>query len=532
MNLKHALALLLSTLILTACNTPVEQPVMIVSLLVDGRALTYDVPEPITVSEFLADVGVTLGDLDVVSPPAFTQVSDGIQVTVRRVVEENSCEDSDIPFQRRQITDERLAPGAEVQFQPGTNGRERRCFRVQIVDGLRGEMIPVGQSTVLTAPVDEIVYVGPISTLDRVDVRGTLAYITSGNAWVMRGSSDTRAPVTNTGDLDPLRAFALSPDGRQLLVTRITTDDGSFGNQLFLVPDIGIPSPPLLPLLPSNILWADWVPNQQNTISYTRAEPRPTSPGWGAYNDLWFITIDAATGEQISITPIIEESSGRGGPFSWWGRQYKWSPDGSQLAWIHADGIGTIDLATGQLNPALLSYDVFSPRSDWSWRSTVGWSADSSLITTVVHGAPIGSESADRSPVFDVAVASADGAFASTVLSQSGIWALPQFSPIINGNQPFPTVYLAYLRARQPLVSVGDSSEYDLVIADSDGSNARVLFPPEGQRGLTQRDFTWNPEGTHIAVVYQGNLWVIDVVSGVANQVTLDGNVSRPVWTR
>ncbi len=527
---RAPLLIFLAALLLSACTPPPQDPVMIVTLVVDGRGLTYDVDEPITVGEFLDQVDIIVGELDVVSPPPFTQISDGIQITVRRVTEETYCEDRELPYQRKTLVDERLEAGAEVLFQPGVNGVERQCFRAQVSDGVRGDPIPVGSSTIITSPKEEIVYVGPNTTLDPVEIRGTLAYISGGNAWVMRGSSDTRHPVTNTSDLDSLRAFNLSPDGRQLLITRITTEDGSFGNQLHLIPDVNAAQPEVLPLLPTNILWADWVPGRANVISYSRAEPRLTSPGWGAFNDLWLITIDPQTGEEVVLNPLIEESPGRGGPFSWWGRGYAWSPDGSQLAWVHADSVGTVNLDSGELNPPLMRYEVFSPRSDWSWRTTVAWSPDNAFLTAVVHGAPIGSESPERSPVFDIALMDTSGAFSATVVDQSGIWALPKFSPASEDSNGFDAGYLSFLRARQPLVSVGDSAEYDLVLADMDGSNARVLFPPEGGRGLTQRDYTWSPDGGQIAVVYQGNIWVIDVISNVASQVTLDGGVSRPVW--
>lgn len=509
--------------VLAGCQQAPERPPMIVSVVVDGRSLTYDAPEPITVAEFLAQIDVETGELDRVVPPPFTQISDGLQITVRRVTEEDYCEDRDLPYTQRTVINEQLEPGTELLFQAGQNGQERQCYRVQVIDGIRSEPVPVGDATVLTAPTDEIIYTGPTTTLEPIDIRGTLAYVSGGNAWLMRGSSDTRRPVTATGDVDPTRAFDLSPNGRQLLISRTTTENsGEFSNQLSVVLDVDATVPQTVDLRPANILWASWVPGQPNTVSYTRAEPRPTSPGWGAFNDLWLMTIDPQTGEEVDIKPVIDESPGRGGPFSWWGRQYTWSPDGGQLAWIHADGVGTVNLETGELNSPLISYKEFTPRSDWSWRTSVSWSPDANLMLGVVHGPPIGSESPERSAVFNIDVFATDGSFQGTLVEQSGIWAFPQFSP--NGRM------IAYFKARQPLVSVPDSAEYDLFVADADGSNARRLFPAEGERGITQRDFVWSPDSAQIAVIFHGNLWIVDIISGAANQVTLDGSASRPIW--
>ena len=100
-------AALFLALILTACQ-PEPEPQMIVSVVVDGRSLTYDVPEPITVAEFLAQIEVTTTELDRIVPPPFTQVSDGLQITVRRVTEENYCEDRDLPYTQRTVINEQL----------------------------------------------------------------------------------------------------------------------------------------------------------------------------------------------------------------------------------------------------------------------------------------------------------------------------------------------------------------------------------------------------------------------------------------
>jgi Tol biopolymer transport system component len=111
---------------------------------------------------------------------------------------------------------------------------------------------------------------------------------------------------------------------------------------------------------------------------------------------------------------------------------------------------------------------------------------------------------------------------------------VPQFSPQLPSDGQFAKGHIAYMVARQPLNSVG--SEYDLYVADQDGSNARRLFPDANRAGITSPknaispQYVWSPDGTQIVVVYQGNLWLVDVETGAALQLTLDGNASYPVW--
>jgi Tol biopolymer transport system component len=88
---------------------------------------------------------------------------------------------------------------------------------------------------------------------------------------------------------------------------------------------------------------------------------------------------------------------------------------------------------------------------------------------------------------------------------------------------------LAYLEAVEPLDSV--VSRYRLVVMDRDGSNRRVLFPGEDQPGLTPNMFVWSPDGRQIALIYQGNLVLIDVVTGLTQQLTGDGLSHSPRWT-
>jgi Tol biopolymer transport system component len=516
-------------LLLAACTQNAEPQGIVVSLMVDGRERTFTYDAPITVGEFLRDAEVTLGEIDDVNPPAFTQIADGMRVTVARVQEETSCEDEEIPYRRQTVLYEGLQPGEERIGQQGQNGMTQVCYRVQIRDGVAGARSEISR-TVVSAPIDEVVLVGPAGELDPVSVVGTLAYLNNDNAWMMSGSSTTRRNLTNTSDLDG-RVFSLSPDGRRLLFSRREPSaDGGFANRLYLLADTNDNADPI-PLQPINVLYAEWVPGREDTFAYSTAESRSAPPGWQAYNDLWLMRIDLTTGEPLSVEEVVESNSG--GFAGWWGTNFAWSPSGSQLAWARANGIGLVDLGTGELLPRV-TYTPFSTPSSWSWRSNISWSADGTLLLTTVHGDPIGSEPPESSPAFHIAIAAADGTFAAEIAENAGIWSTPQYSPALLDEEGTVTDgMIAYLRARSINNSISESAEYDLVIADRDGSNDRVVFPQSAaQPGLTAREFTWSPDGQQIAFVYQGSLWVVDVVSSVANQITLDAGAARPSWTR
>jgi len=69
-----------------------------------------------------------------------------------------------------------------------------------------------------------------------------------------------------------------------------------------------------------------------------------------------------------------------------------------------------------------------------------------------------------------------------TLVPQSGMFAYPVPSPI----QLYPSgensYQVAYLQAMFPDQS--ETSPYRLVVMDRDGSNPKVVFPPEGEPGL------------------------------------------------
>jgi hypothetical protein len=523
------LFLLPAVFVLAAC-VPSGDTEMNVILIADGRQRAYVHNQQISVGEFIEQVGLDVGNLDRIVPPEVTQIQDGMTITVVRVREQVECEEIAIPYQQRAIPNEGLLPGEERLAQSGVNGTEEICYRLTIEDGQAAQRVEI-QRVVVADSQDEIVFIGvDTSELEAVPVEGTLIYISNGNLWIMRGSSATKRPLTSAGSLDG-KVFDLSADGNRILFTQGyvgSEEQDIYFNTLYSILDTRADDPQVHELdLLNNILYSEWVPGRPYTFSYSTAEARDSAPGWQAYNDLWLMRLDDADAVPINVENVVDSSSG--GVYGWWGTAFKWSPDGTSLAYSQADGIGTVDLDTGQFTP-LTQFPAYTTFQDWVWQPTLSWSPDSELLIFTVHGPPFGAEQPENSPIFNISVVTTteSNGFSADIVSRAGIWAAPQFSPFLADDSEFPAGFIAYLKARNPLNSIND--QYDLVIADRDGSNARILFPPARQPGLEPQDVVWSPSGRYVALVYQGNLWAIEAESGRAQQLTIDGGASSPQW--
>ncbi|RME08057.1 MAG: hypothetical protein D6803_02235, partial [Anaerolineae bacterium] len=83
-----------------------------------------------------------------------------------------------------------------------------------------------------------------------------------------------------------------------------------------------------------------------------------------------------------------------------------------------------------------------------------------------------------------------------------------------------------------------ETSRYRVYVMDRDGSNRRLLFPPEEAPGIEPgREWgVWSPGrlpesgGWGLAVLYQGNLWLVDTQSGEHFQITGEGRISAVDW--
>ncbi|NJL93928.1 MAG: hypothetical protein HC915_09460 [Anaerolineae bacterium] len=354
--------------------------------------------------EFLRRVEANIGELDRVEPPLYTQIFDGLAITIVRVQEELQCTENELPFETVRQPTNGLNAGEEQMVQRGVAGLARVCERCIIENGALTGCLPASR-TVLQEPREEVIFFGPRSIDVPITVEGQLAYISGGQAWMIEGNAINRRLLTFTGGLDG-RVFDLSQDGRQLLFTRQTsaTDDPNFANELWAILDTTPADPEAVQLGLNNVLYGGWKPGTAFTVSYSTAEPSTSLlNGWEAYNDAWTMRIDSRTGETLDFVDIVEPNSLP--LYAYWGTRYAWSPDGEKLAWSRADSVGLVDLESGDFD-TLISFPHFEPAiiSGWVWQPEVIWSADSSLLITTRHGPPAGGESPTNSIVFDVSI--------------------------------------------------------------------------------------------------------------------------------
>lgn len=564
--------LLLSILLLTACGQQTDERIEIV-LVADGSQQTLVLNREATVSEVLAQAGIELGDLDRVNPPTFTRTEDGMIITVVRVAEETVIEQEIIPFGQSTVRNDGLSYGETRLLQAGVNGVAEVTYRITYQDGVEISRNEI-RYVVIQEPLDEVVMVGSAGDLPTVTINGTLVYISGGNAWLMSQSSANKRPLTTGGGLDG-RVFALSQDGQRLLFTRTTniddeapavtgteeapdedaesssptptpppstqeSDEGpeSF-NKLWAILDLSDPSSEAVELNIENALYAEWARDEDRAIFYSTAEPRPSFPGWQANNDLWRARV-SANGVVVRREPLASPTSG--GIYGWYGTNFNLAPDGETLAWAQADAVGilaplddeqeedeeTRDPADLYGRASLLDFAPATLYEDVVWRPTLSWSPDGAFIATTTHGTPLGDETSEDSPVYDLTLLSADGTIAVDIIPQAGMWSMPQFSPTRVSESGNLVGLVAFLKAIEPLNSV--AGRYRLAVADRDGSNQRPLFPAEEEPGLLPQIVAWSPDARQVAAIHQGDLFIVDVSSGRTQQLSSDGLSSNPRW--
>lgn len=513
------------------CRSAQEGKSIDVIVVSDGRETSYSFAQNLTVDQVLASAQIELGPRDRISHPIVSPIVDGMRVTIRRVAEQEVCEQDEIAFRQLLQPKEGMPAGERQRRNVGVPGVREVCYRVILEDDAEVEREQLGFPTLIRRPVDEVIFVGTSNIVQPIAIVGRLSYINHGNAWTITADAANKRQLTADHNLDSL-VFDQRKDGKSLIFTSETDATDEFFNELWLI-NTGVDAQPIR-MTPTDVLFGEWRPRKSNEIAYATGERSPGPVRWKALNNLWLMSIDLESGRTLGIEEVLPESSG--GLYGWWGMNFAWSPNGDKLAWVNADGFGVVEVADKRLIP-LFQYAVFYSATDWVWLSQLSWSIDGQLLAGVTHGAPLGNEPAETSPIFDLVISGVDGRFTAPLRSSAGMWASPAFSPDFAARgAEHSEGYLAWLQAREPQNSM--NGEYDLMVADRDGSNRRRLFPQEDEPGIRKRDFAirsrdfvWSPDAKFIALIHDGNLWLIDVASAERYQITFDGETSNPVWT-
>lgn len=277
----------------TACSTNKR-----VVVLVDGERRVIETLAP-TVGDLLREQQIVLGDQDRVEPPDYTPIERTATVQIIRVALKTETTRAPIEFERLYTREENLPEGQVRVSKLGANGEAEIDYQVTLEDGREVSRREIARR-VLRAPVNELLLIGTQGAVAPVNITGTLAYIGKGNAWIVRGSTADRRPLTTSGDLDG-RVFDLSPDGKYLLFSRaVVGADGPALNTLWVVDTVPFNAEPRrVPV--DNALYGQWAPDGSARVAYTRGEKTGGAPGWKAYSDLNIATLYGIT-ETLKIS--------------------------------------------------------------------------------------------------------------------------------------------------------------------------------------------------------------------------------------
>jgi resuscitation-promoting factor RpfB len=520
--LKQIVVLFIVLGLLCSCRSPQIGEEISITITSDGKDTQVNAPQGSTVTQALQSAGIAAGNLDRTEPPFYTVLSDGDRVVLTRVKEVFETAQSVIPFDRQIVRNETLPEGETRLVQAGVNGLEEITYRRILENDVEISKSEV-KTVVLNDSLPEIVMVGAQSSFTPLNTPGTLAYLAGGNAWIMEGSTANRRIIVSTGDLDG-RIFALSPNGEYLIFTRKSKKPASEEiNTLWAVRTKNLDPKPIW-LQASNVVhFAEWIPGT-NSVAYSTVEPRATAPGWQANNDLYRVSITGG-----SPRKLLEANSG--GVYGWWGMSFSYSSDG-RLAYARPDGIGLVDQDGGYLKP-LLEITPLNTHSDWAWIPPIVWGADGTSLYFVTHAPAPAPITGEESPFFNLAATSFENKATVSIVDSAGMFSYPSVSPVQSDGreQSFQVAYLQSIFIEQ-----SETSRYRLIVMDRDGSNSRALFPPADSSGIEPQIPVWSPaalegqSGDFLALVYQGNLWLIDSGSGKSYQVTGDGLINSIDW--
>ena len=187
---------------------------------------------------------------------------------------------------------------------------------------------------------------------------------------------------------------------------------------------------------------------------------------------------------------------------------------------VHSESQSAIAAQAEPARTSLHTFGAYDTGADWAWLPALSWSADSRHLAFTAF--------AEEQERFDLLLADSSTLTTLMMSEGAGIWSASQCSPAAI----LPDVQLAFLEASDPATS--QDSSYALWLVDSDGSNKRRAFPPEGEAGQFARNsfsLAWGPDPDSIAFIFDDELHILDISTGEVFRAEADDTVSsRPTW--
>ena len=486
-----------------------------------GNLLTGTCVAGSTVEQALQELKVKYQPEDIITPVLSTVLSEDTTVKITSVTFEEEQKEQPIPFKSLTVQNESIPEGETYIIQAGQNGSEKITIKSTYEDGVLVSQV-TSERNVIRDAVPEILMYGVKAEHAPIQIPGKIVYISNGSAWLLENTTGNRIPIVTSGDLDG-RVLDLSSDGEWLLYSRKTQNDAI--NSLWMLHITDWNAKPIDLRISNVIHFAAWLPGEARRLLYSTVTPQESAPGWKANNDLLFRLV-SDTGMLMEDETIIQANDE--GPYSWWGTEFYLSKDGRTLLYATPSSIGKIDRLTGEKKELTKIQPYEKTRSDWAWIPGVTWSSDETAAFFAFHGEIEGTTKSYDPTDFNIGKINLTDGQAAEIKSGTGLFSQPAASPLFEDGSS----YIAYMQTISPLQS--ESSRYRIMLMDSDGGNAKAVFPLDEEDYVTPQRVIWSPttvaNQSWIAIIYKNNIWLVNPFTGIYNQITIDQSVTKMIW--
>ena len=486
-----------------------------------GNLLTGTCAAGSTVEQALQELKVKYQPEDIITPVLSTVLSEDTTVKITSVTFEEEQKEQPIPFKSLTVQNESIPEGETYIIQAGQNGSEKITIKSTYEDGVLVSQV-TSERNVIRDAVPEILMYGVKAEHAPIQIPGKIVYISNGSAWLLENTTGNRIPIVTSGDLDG-RVLDLSSDGEWLLYSRKTQNDAI--NSLWMLHITDWNAKPIDLRISNVIHFAAWLPGEARRLLYSTVTPQESAPGWKANNDLLFRLV-SDTGMLMEDETIVQANDE--GPYSWWGTEFYLSKDGRTLLYATPGSIGKIDRLTGEKKELTKIQPYEKTRSDWAWIPGVTWSSDETAAFFAFHGEIEGTTKSYDPTDFNIGKINLTDGQAAEIKSGTGLFSQPAASPLFEDGSS----YIAYMQTISPLQS--ESSRYRVMLMDSDGGNAKAVFPLDEEDYVTPQRVIWSPttvaNQSWIAIIYKSNIWLVNPFTGIYNQITIDQSVTKMIW--